>query len=229
MPIISVPITDSAQWQQLRKPNVGCSEVAALFGIHEFITGYALAARKLGKLPDARETGPMRRGRRLEPVARQMLQEQRQDLTVIAADSYHYDPDLRFGATPDLFVRNEHGRLGIVQIKTMSSDVFARKWHNRETGAVEPPLWIALQAMCEQHLTGAAFAMVAAMIIDPWDDFILETVDVPYLPFLIERTEKRWRRSGRWSTAANCRIPTTAPTAPTWPRCCARTTAPRLI
>ena len=46
------PIVDEAQWHALRAPNVGCSEVAALLGIHPYQTGYGLAARKLGKLPE---------------------------------------------------------------------------------------------------------------------------------------------------------------------------------
>ena len=153
MPIITVPITDPAQWRELRAPNVGCSEVAALFGIHEFITGYALAARKLGKLADTVDNDVLRRGRIFEPVARQALAEDYQDWTQIAAGSYYYDPDIRFGATPDLFVENERG-IGVVQIKTVNPQIFADKWHNPDTHAIEPPLWVAMQAMCEQHLTG---------------------------------------------------------------------------
>jgi hypothetical protein len=187
MPIISVPITDPAQWQQLRKPNVGCSEVAALFGIHEFITGYALAARKLGKLDDTVDSAVLKRGRLLEPVARQLLQEQEQEWEQIAAGSYWYDPDLRFGATPDLFVRNERG-IGVVQIKTVAPQVFAGKWHN-DAGVIEPPLWVALQAMCEQYLTGADCAYVAALVIGY--GLSLEVVPVPYLPSVIDSVRSK--------------------------------------
>ena len=53
------------------------------------------------------------------------------------------------GATPDLFAENERG-IGTVQIKTVAPQVFASKWHNADTGEIEPPLWAAMQAMCEQ-------------------------------------------------------------------------------
>src|SRR5213078_602416 len=137
MSITVTPITDQAQWRELRKPNVGCSEVAALFGIHEYLTGFALAARKLGRLDDTVDNNLLRRGRELEPVARSRLAEERQEWTQIAAGDYYCDRDLRFGATPDLFVRDEIGRTGLVQIKTAAPSVFARKWHNPDTSAVE--------------------------------------------------------------------------------------------
>lgn len=188
MTIITVPIVNPEQWRELRSGNVGCSEVAALFGIHEFITGYALAARKLGRLADTVDNDVLKRGRLLEPVARQLLAEEYQDWDQIPADSYYYDPDIRFGATPDLFVRCDRG-IGVVQIKTVAPQIFASKWHNADTHAVEPPLWVALQAMCEQHLTGADFAVVAALVIGY--GLTLEVVEVPYIPLVIEQARAR--------------------------------------
>jgi hypothetical protein len=174
----------------MRRPNVGCSEVAALFGIHEWLTGYQLAARKLGKLDDTVDSAVLKRGRLLEPVARQLLAEERQDWQQIAATDYYCDRDIRFGCTPDLFVKDELGRTGLIQIKTVAPTIFQRKWHNPDTGVVEPPLWIALQAMCEQHLTAAGFAAVAALVVDDWA-LTLEIVEVPYMPNLIEQARQK--------------------------------------
>jgi len=204
MSITVTPITDQAQWRELRKPNVGCSEVAALFGIHEYLTGFALAARKLGKLEDTVDNNLLRRGRMLEPVARSLLAEEHQEWTQIVAGDYYCERDLRFGATPDLFVKDELGRTGLVQIKTAAPSAFARKWHNPDTSAVEPPLWIAMQAMCEMHLTGADFAVVAVLVVDDWG-FTLETVDVPYLPKVIE--EARTRVEAFWMMVDRGELP----------------------
>jgi predicted phage-related endonuclease len=203
--IVSVEITSQDQWLELRRHNVGASEVGALFGIHDYLTGFALAARKLGKLPDQKDNSAMARGRRMEPIARDLLAERRQEWQQIPAGSYYYDPDIHFGATPDLFVRDEHGRLAVVQIKSAAPAVFARKWHNPSTGAVEPPLWIALQAMSEMHLTGADYAYVAVVMIDEWSDFHLETVEVPYLPKLIEQA--RERVAAFWQMIARGELP----------------------
>jgi hypothetical protein len=189
MPIVTVPIESHSQWQQMRAGNVGASEVAALFGVHEYLTGFALAARKMGKLPDTVDSKLLQRGRLLEPVARQLLAEERQDLEQIAAGSYYFDPEVRFGATPDLFVKDQRDRIGICQIKTVAPSVFARKWHG-DAGQVEPPLWIALQAMAEMHLTESDFAIIAALVVDDWA-LTLETVEVPYLPRQVEQMREK--------------------------------------
>jgi hypothetical protein len=188
MTIITVPIINPVQWQELRAPNVGCSEIGALFGVHDYLTAYALAARKLGRLPDLVDNDVLKRGRLLEPVARQLLAEQQQDWDQVPATSYYYDPDIRFGATPDLFVRTGRG-IGVVQIKTVAPQIFASKWHNADTGAVEPPLWIALQAMCEQHLTSANFAVIAALVVGY--GLSLEVIEVPCLAPVIEQARAR--------------------------------------
>jgi len=169
------------QWHNLRKPNVGASEVGAVAGIHEYLTGYGLAARKLGKLDDTVDNAVLQRGRLLEPVARQLLAEQHQDWQQIPAGSYYYDPEIRLGCTPDLFVKTPRG-IGVVQIKSVEPSVFARKW--RKDATVEPPLWIALQAMVEQHLTNANFAVVAALVVGY--GVALEVIEVPYLAPVIE-------------------------------------------
>jgi hypothetical protein len=188
------PIVSEAQWHGLRAPNVGASEVAALLGVHEFVTGYGLAARKLGLLKDAGDNPVMKRGRLLEPVARALLAEQKPGWQQIPASAYYSDDALRFGCTPDLFVRDAERGLGVVQIKTVAPPIFATKWHN-EGGNIEPPLWVAIQAMSEQHLTGAQFAVVAALVVGY--GLSLELVDVPYLPNVIERLRQRvaefWR------------------------------------
>jgi predicted phage-related endonuclease len=189
MPIVTVPIESNSQWQQMRSRNVGASEVAALFGVHDYLTGFALAARKMGKLPDTVDSKVLQRGRLLEPVARQLLFEERQGLEQIPAGSYYFDPEVRFGATPDLFVKDDRGRVGICQIKTVAPSVFARKWHG-DAGQVEPPLWIALQAMAEMHLTESDFAIIAALVVDDWA-LTLETVEVPYLPKLVEQMREK--------------------------------------
>lgn len=190
MPIITVPITSTAQWHDLRAPNVGCSEVGALFGVHDYLTAYGLAARKLGRLPDTVDNEVLKRGRYLEPVARQVLAEQNQGWEQIAAGSYYYDPEVRFGATPDLFVKTDRG-IGNVQIKTVEAGVFARKWHNADSHEVEPPLWVAMQAMGEQHLTGTNFAVVAALVIG--FGLSLEVIEVPYLAPVVESMRARVR------------------------------------
>jgi predicted phage-related endonuclease len=188
MCIVSAPITSSEQWHEMRRHNVGCSEVGALFGCHDYLTGFALAARKMGLLEDTVDNAVLQRGRLLEPVARQLLAEMRPDWQQIETANYYEDTSIRFGCTPDLFVRDPERGVGVVQIKTVAPQIFARKWHN-DAGAIEPPLWIAIQAMGEQHLTRSDFAYVAALVVGY--GLSLELIEVPYLPDVIESARER--------------------------------------
>src|SRR4030095_5337163 len=139
-------------------------EGGSLFAVHDFVTGFGLAARKLGKLEDTIDSAVLKRGRLLEPVVKQLVGEDRPEWQQIEPKAYFYDPEIRLGATPDLFVLDSEGRTGVVQIKTVEPGVCARKGQG-EDGEISPPLWIALQAMAEAHLTQTDFAYVAALVV----------------------------------------------------------------
>src|SRR6185295_18958172 len=112
------PITSENQWHNLRAQNIGCSEVGALLGVHEYQTAYGLVARKLGLLPKQEDNPVLKRGRLLEPVAKQLLKEIKPEWEQCYPAAYYHDDSIRFGATPDLLVRCGRG-LGVVQIKTV--------------------------------------------------------------------------------------------------------------
>lgn len=188
MPITRTEITSDAQWHGLREPNIGASEIGALVGTHEYVTAYSLGARKKGLLPKIEDNDAMRRGRLLEPVAIAMLAEERPTWKLTHPRAYFCDTAARLGATPDLFVEDELRQEGIVQIKTVEAGIFARDWHN-DIGEVVPPLWIAIQAMMEQHLTGRDYAYVAALVIG--HALHLELVPVPFRPDVIAKLYER--------------------------------------
>jgi predicted phage-related endonuclease len=45
------PIESETQWLDLRRQNVGASEVAALLGSHPYLSAYGLAAAGFGRPP----------------------------------------------------------------------------------------------------------------------------------------------------------------------------------
>lgn len=182
------PITDRASWLALRGRDVTASAVSALLGIHEYQTGFGLWALKTGRIQeDPDETAPMLRGRLLEPVAVQLLREIRPTWTITyPVAEYLRDPDIRLGATPDCYaVDPERPGRGVVQLKSVEPSVFRRKWRDPETGEVAPPLWIAVQALTEAHLAGAAWADACAMTVGFGVD--LHPVPVPLHDGVIER------------------------------------------
>lgn len=157
--------TSRRAWLKARAQDVTASTVGALFGVHDYLTVYELWNLKSGRVAeDPRENEAMRRGRLLEPVAVQMIREQHPDWQIDhnSRNEYWRDAEARIGATPDVLVTCPRLGRGIVQIKTVDSSVFRRRWLDDE-GAVNPPLWIALQATLEAHLTGAQWAAVAPL------------------------------------------------------------------
>lgn len=160
--------SSEAQWLKARRRDVTASTVAALFGIHEFTTPYALWAEKSGKkrsenvLNDA-----IMRGKLLEPVAVSLLQHDFPDWEVIhnSGDEVLYlrDPEYRIGATPDTFVNCPLRGKGTVQIKSVEASIYRKKWC--ANGEPEPPLWIALQAAIEAHMTDSDWAAVAPIVV----------------------------------------------------------------
>lgn len=201
MPIERIPVTDRAAWLALRQRDVTASTVGCLLGLHEYQTAYGLWALKTGRIAeDPEETPPMRRGRLLEPVALQLLAEERPDWRIEPPAVYLRDPDVRLGATPDAFASDPtRAGFGVVQIKTVEPSVFRRKWRDPDTGDITPPLWIVVQAITEAHLAGASWAAVGAMTVS--FGLELHVIEVPIHAGVIDRTRQAvadfWAMVGR--------------------------------
>lgn len=183
---------DRDAWLAARNRDVTASQVGALFGEHEYTTLLDLWALKTGRLPRAEEETPaMRRGRLLEPVAVQILREDYPRWKIVhnaAENIYYRDPAARLGATPDVLANAPDRGPGVIQIKSVEASIFRRKWLDEE-GNVEPPLWIALQATLEAHLTGRQWAAVAPLVIGHGVD--LPLIDIPLVPGVIAAMEAK--------------------------------------
>lgn len=173
--------TDRENWLKLRRDFVTASVAGALLNCHPYTTAYQLWALKIGRIEESTEENEaMRRGRLLEPVAVQMLREERPTWTVDyrADNAFYCDRELRLGATPDAFAyRPDMDGRGIVQFKTSSEEAFRSGWLDPETRDVEVPLWIAVQAIVEAKMTGAEWAAVAVLVVGR--GIRMEVIDIP--------------------------------------------------
>lgn len=173
--------TDRLQWHHARKSFITASVAGALLNVHPYTTAYQLWAEKTDRIvQEDEENAAMRRGRMLEPVAAQMLREERPDWIIDyrADNAFYCDDDIRIGATPDCFaMRPDLRGQGIVQFKTSSEEAFRTGWKDPETGDTEIPLWIAVQAIVEAKLTGAAWASVAVLVVGR--GILMEVIDIP--------------------------------------------------
>ena len=193
-------ITDRASWLARREQDVTASVAAALFGpeVHPYMTPYGLWCLKRGLITeDSGENPAMRRGRLLEPIALQLLQEEKPEWIIQPHRYYYRDDEHRLGATPDaLATRPDVEGTGVVQIKTVGHFAFKKGWRG-EDGEIEVPLWIAVQASVEAALTSAKWAAIAAMALGD-GGLEMHVADVPLRPGLIVRLRVLaadfWRR-----------------------------------
>lgn len=198
-------IDDRAAWLARRRADVTASSVAALLNEHPYVTAFGLYALKTGAAPDAEaepiingntiSLPPLVRGTVLEPVAPVVLRLLRPFWQVEPCGFYYRDPTVRLGATPDfLAVDPDRAGFGSVQVKTTDQMTLRRGW-TTDDGAVEPPLFIVIQAIVEAALTGASWCSVAVLVSGHTLD--LHLIDVPIHLGIMGRL--RSEVSGFWS------------------------------
>jgi YqaJ-like viral recombinase domain len=184
MSIVVTPIENREQWLGLRKPCVGASESAALVGVHEYLTYFGLWARKKGKLPElVEDNGAMERGRRLEPVAIEVIRDRYPQFNLTVPREHYADHTFGLGATPDLLASDGDRGDGVIQIKSVAPAIFRRTWLG-DSDQVTPPIWIVIQALQEAWLTSSSWAAVAALVIDHEID--LHLIEIPFHAGIME-------------------------------------------
>lgn len=146
----------------------------------------------------------MQRGRLLEPVAVQLLREQRPEWKLdhnAAENVYFRDAAARLGATPDVIVEAPGRGRGVVQIKSVEASTYRKKW--LVDGNPEPPLYAALQAAVEAHLTGAQWAAVAPLVVG--HGLEMPIIEVPLTPGVIDAIKSKV--ADFWQMVADGREP----------------------
>ena len=193
MPVERYDIGSFTEWQELRRQDITASVAGALLGVHDYMSIWRLYGLKAGLLAEDEENAAMQRGKILESIAMQVIQRERPDWQLRWNGSpgqfngtYFRDPDHRLGATPDLFVHDPARGPGLVQFKTADRSVFYSKWFaGHEQAAAEPPLWIAVQAILEAHLTGVQWVDVAVMVVS--DNLDTHIINIPIHTGIINR------------------------------------------
>ena len=167
-----IPITNRDEWLARRKFDVTASAVGAVFGCHPYVSPLRLYIEKQGliDLPEQRDTGPLRRGRILEPAVAAAVAEQRPDWRIEKCRSYYRDDALGLGASPDFYIHGDPRGLGLLQAKTTVPSAYDREWQVDGQGQVKSPRWIELQLATEMMLVEeTAFGAVACLVVDPFD------------------------------------------------------------
>lgn len=197
--VISREIGPREEWLEWRKENVNASEAACLWGdeVHPYLSAFKLWALKSGKIEPDGDNPAMKRRRLLEPVAIQLVSEQKPAWVIDRPQRYLHHPEWRIGCTPDAYVYGADRR-GVVQIKTVGAWAFRKFWIDPETKEVRIPLWIAVQATIECLLSGFDWAVVGLMVISDGGLLDMHVIDIPLRPGILTNLQGHvrefWRR-----------------------------------
>jgi YqaJ-like viral recombinase domain len=180
-------------WLSLREPTIGASETPAILGVHPYMTPFQLWARKSRLVPRDMDNKQKRRGRILEPIAIDVLREERPEWAVtpnpIPGGKFYRDLEAGLSCTPDMFMSSNddvtNGAFGTCNIKTVNPHTFQNDW--MIDGEVCLPPYVAIQVIQEAYLTGASWACIAALV---GFDLDMHIIDVKIHPGVIARIKR---------------------------------------
>lgn len=170
LPVQRISVTDRATWLALRTKDLTASDLGAVAGLDHRRTALRVYAEKAGIITQPDDTDIMRRGRWLEAAVVEALRDQHPDWAIRRAGVYLRDPINRLGATPDVVaIDPARDGIGNIQCKVVSRPIFEAQWPDDR-----PPLGYELQTLAEAMLMEAAWAMVAALVVDTYTAELVE-------------------------------------------------------
>lgn len=155
-------------WLAERRTGIGGSDVAAILGLNEYSSPYAVWADKLGLLPDKNDTEAMRLGRDMEAYVADRFCE-REGVSVRRVNRILRHPDYPFMlANVDRMVNKSEGKAGL-ECKT-TSVLNLSKFKGGEY-----PANYYCQCMHYMAVTGAACWYLAVIVLN--QDFMVYRIE----------------------------------------------------
>ena len=155
-----IQVNDNEHWHELRHQHVGASEVAALFGLHPYLTNFELWHLKAGTIQPEDLSGNERVfwGTVLEPAVAEGIR-QKNDWSVRKIHTYWaHDKVAGMGASLDYEIVDHPNGPGVLQIKTTDSLAF-RNWDEGE-----PPMMYELQLQHEIGVTNRQWGALGVLV-----------------------------------------------------------------
>ena len=142
-------ITGIGEWLERRRHHITASRIAALFGLHPFLSLDGLVAELLGQSGEVPNSS-MRDGHILEAGFPYAVNADGKPWDLVKANTYHWLPEHRLGATPDFWIGDD----GLLQAKTASVEQW-EKWR----GTI--PVAYTLQTLTEMLVCGRSWGVLA--------------------------------------------------------------------
>jgi putative phage-type endonuclease len=161
-----------------RRKFIGGSDVAAIIGVSPWQTPYSLWEKKTapdGAIDESEvdKAKIFARGKRLEPVVIEMLQDEEPDVHIVDRQVRVVDPDYPFLQAEIDFVSEERCEFLNGEIKTSSAFISSDEWG--PSGSVQIPHWYTAQVMHGMMITGRQNCRVAALIgTDDMRTYVIE-------------------------------------------------------
>ena len=198
------------QWLSGRRKTIGASEIAALFGVHSYMTAFELFLIKTGKYTkgfdstvindDSIILPPTERGNFLEEKALELCGKLRPEWRIVSnqipGGVVYIDQERGLSSTPDALIYEDlKPGYGSLQIKNIEPMIFKFKWQD-DNGNIDVPVDVAIQAMQDAVMSGADRAYVGVMTVGFEVQFRL--FEITILPDLIDnitiKAAEFWRR-----------------------------------
>lgn len=169
---------------------LGGTDVSALVGVNPYKTAHSLYLEKIGELPDAGETEPMRWGKLLEPIVASEFASAT-GLSIEKAEFVRDAEHAFLGASPDYYVESD----GILEVKTSGN---RHMWG--PDGSADAPEHCVAQAVWYAGLTGRTGQIWIAALLGgqemrvfrlPWDPGLYARMRNEAVRFWKEHVEPR--------------------------------------
>ena len=179
------------EWLASRRLGIGGSDVAALFGVHPWLSPYTLYLDKLGLLPEREDRAILNVGHELEPLTRRMYTEDTGRIVDAAQERFRHPKHEFMLATIDgtLAPCDGHTGPGVFEGKT-TNPYSANDWIDG------PPLYYLLQLTHYMVVTGRTWGSIAVLVLgekDPlkWADVDL---DAEFAEMMVEAERLFWTK-----------------------------------
>ena len=160
--MIETPISNKADWLELRAQDVTSTEVSALYGLSPYMTEYELFFRKrdtqIVEIPDNER---MLWGRRLEASIAAGAAET-MGWKIVPFHSYCRIPDARIGSSFDFRILGDEP--AILECKNVDGRIFDKTWTDDGAGNVEAPNHIELQIQHQMEVAGIDLCFIAVLV-----------------------------------------------------------------
>lgn len=168
MTVQYLQISDEAAWLKKRNDYVTSTEVSALFGLSPWMTAFELYHNKRGNADTSlQDTNFLAFGRLIEEPVCQMVLLEHPDWTIRPMRVFAYDDEDKIGASFDRVVTLSDGKVGLLEVKSISYKEYKKKFIEHAPDDIEAPENYEIQMQMQlEVIRRYDFCLMAVFVLD---------------------------------------------------------------